>query len=52
MHDDFDAGMAGYKQEQAELEAMHRQYEEMDQAEYAEFMAELDARDAERGGQA
>lgn len=31
-----------------ELEEMHAAYEEMDMNELAEFMAEMDARDAER----
>jgi hypothetical protein len=49
MEDEFEAGMAAYLQEQADLEQMHADYEAMDQQEYAEFMAELDARDADRG---
>ncbi|MYW00392.1 hypothetical protein [Streptomyces sp. SID3343] len=31
-----------------EMEQMHAAYEEMDMNEYAAFMAEMDARDAER----
>lgn len=34
--------------DETELDEMHAAYEAMDQAEYEEFMAELDARDAER----
>ncbi|MER6123041.1 hypothetical protein ABT173_10225 [Streptomyces sp. NPDC001795] len=49
MADEFEARMAAYDKRQAELEEMHAAYEAMDQAEYEEFMAELDARDAERG---
>jgi hypothetical protein len=48
MEDEFEARMAAYRKEQAELEEMHETYEAMDQAEYEEFMAELDDRDAER----
>ncbi|MFL4910897.1 hypothetical protein ACJ6WF_49370 [Streptomyces sp. MMS24-I2-30] len=48
MEDEFAAQSAAYRKEQAELEEMHANYEAMDQAEYEEFMAELDARDAER----
>ncbi|WP_428956182.1 hypothetical protein [Streptomyces sp. cg35] len=36
-----------YEKEQAELAQMHADYEAMDQAEYEQFMAELDARDNE-----
>ncbi|MEU7020944.1 hypothetical protein ABZ990_09870 [Streptomyces sp. NPDC046203] len=32
-----------------DLAQLINDYEEADQAEYAEFMAEMDARDAERG---
>jgi hypothetical protein len=34
---------AEYEQWQAELAEMHASYEAMDQAEYAEYMNELDA---------
>ncbi|MFE2633954.1 hypothetical protein ACFXKF_04030 [Streptomyces scopuliridis] len=40
--------MDAYQQRQAELDQMHADYEATDQAEYAAFMDELDARDAER----
>ncbi|MGW1270085.1 hypothetical protein [Streptomyces sp. NPDC002491] len=40
-----------YDQEQADLAAMHAAYEEMDHAEYQQFMDEMDGRDAERGRQ-
>jgi hypothetical protein len=33
---------------QADVEAMHRTYEEMDQAEYAQVMDEMDERDVQR----
>ncbi|MEU5632143.1 hypothetical protein ACH47C_23535 [Streptomyces rishiriensis] len=46
---DHDVQKTAYDQEQADLEAMHAAYEEMDQAEYVQFMDEMDARDAERG---
>ncbi|MFC1428575.1 hypothetical protein ACEZCY_35975 [Streptacidiphilus sp. N1-12] len=36
---------------QADLEEMHRTYEAMDQAEYAQFMNELDAREANRANE-
>lgn len=37
--------VTGQGQPTADLEAMHADYEEMDQAEYAEFMRELDAKE-------
>ncbi|MFI0515831.1 hypothetical protein ACH3Y9_40620 [Streptomyces sp. WSLK1-5] len=49
MDDKYEARMAVYRKEQAELEEMHANYEAMDQAEYKEFMDEMDARDAARG---
>jgi hypothetical protein len=49
MDDEFAARIAAYDERQADLEEMHAAYEEMDQAEYAEFMDEMDARDAARG---
>ncbi|MGW1364567.1 hypothetical protein ACWCQP_45080 [Streptomyces chartreusis] len=48
MEDEFEAQRAAYRQEQADLAEMHATYEAMDQAEYEEFMAELDSRDAGR----
>lgn len=48
--DRLDEILARAAQREAELEEMHRQYEEMDQTEYAEFMEELDARNAADGG--
>jgi hypothetical protein len=49
MADEFEAAMTWAERKQAELDEMNRTYEALDQAEYEEFMAELDARDAERG---
>ncbi|MFJ1751161.1 hypothetical protein ACIOJD_33775 [Streptomyces sp. NPDC088116] len=49
MEDELEARMDAYAKRQAELEEMHAAYEALDQAEYEEFMSELDARDAERG---
>ncbi|WP_156110851.1 hypothetical protein [Streptomyces adustus] len=43
--------MTAYEREQAALAEMHRTYEEMDQAEYVQFMDEMDARDAGRATQ-
>ncbi|WP_449352716.1 hypothetical protein [Streptomyces shaanxiensis] len=50
--DRFDEMLAAAEQERRELEEMNAKYEEMDQAEYADFMKEMDARDAARGEQA
>ena len=41
--------MDAYEKRMAELEEMHATYEAMDQAEYEEYMAELDERDANSG---
>ena len=41
-------GQATYEKWQAEIEQMHADYEAMDQAEYEEFMAEMDERDREQ----
>ncbi|WP_329076636.1 hypothetical protein [[Kitasatospora] papulosa] len=37
-----------YARQRQELDQMHADYEAMDQAEYDQFNAEMDARDAER----
>ncbi|WP_372412007.1 hypothetical protein [Streptomyces luteireticuli] len=49
MDNELEARMAAYAKRQDELEEVHATYEAMDQAEYEEFLAELDARDAEHG---
>lgn len=46
--DELDEILARAAQRDRKLEEMHARYEAMDQAEYAEFNAEMDARDAER----
>ncbi|MGY1503661.1 hypothetical protein ACW4TU_45095 (plasmid) [Streptomyces sp. QTS52] len=47
--DAFEARIAVHDQEQAELEEMYATYEALDQADYDEFNAEMDARDAAQG---
>lgn len=47
--DPLDEILARAAQRQQELDQMHADYEAMDQAEYEQFNAEQDARDAERG---
>ncbi|MFD4832619.1 hypothetical protein ACFWPV_22575 [Streptomyces uncialis] len=47
--DEHDERMSAYERRMAELAQMHADYEAADQAEYEDFLDELDARD--KGGQ-
>lgn len=47
--DRFDETLARAAEQEPEFEEMCANYEAMDQAEYAELMAELDERDAQEG---
>lgn len=45
--DRLDEILARAAQREQELDQMHTEYEAMDQAEYEEFMTEMDARDGD-----